>query len=479
MDVVGAITYITKRRIQPKRMEQSARRSLSSSRHSDPQDEMSDPDASDNQETPSDDEALHPLTPEDRSKTAYYNHKIEKQLITTESKHIYQRHQLERTQQDAEPRSPLARTGTLSSILEGEHAGRHRSESVASRTTGRNYDNRQRNPSALTIASRDTPEDSTGSVVKDSTHSTAEGLPSCLGHQEPTAREHDINEGVGMALSGASVLPEVSTICRNIQEVLDIRRKYINLSLQEPKDDPRNDERWKSYPPPPDPVWYKNKGPPFNSATASISSASESSHQQTPEPRKAGQKVGADFDVSHFHPLPGLEGRMIFRIDQNGVYQVYRSKEACESHEPIVQVPTLRDYYRDKDKFMDYSTDGPSKSYTFQQLNILDSKFNLYKMETGYQEHMDSKKVPHRDFYNVRKVDTHVHHSACMNQKHLLRYMKSKVKKSPDEVVANRDGTDLTLSDVFKRLNITPYDLSIDTLDMHVGNIVCLTTFID
>ncbi len=29
------------------------------------------------------------------------------------------------------------------------------------------------------------------------------------------------------------------------------------------------------------------------------------------------------------------------------------------------------------------------------------------------------RQVPHRDFYNVRKVDTHVHHSAIMTQKHL------------------------------------------------------------
>lgn len=36
------------------------------------------------------------------------------------------------------------------------------------------------------------------------------------------------------------------------------------------------------------------------------------------------------------------------------------------------------------------------------------------------------------DFYNVRKVDTHVHHSSSMNQKHLLRFIKSKMKRSPD-----------------------------------------------
>lgn len=56
--------------------------------------------------------------------------------------------------------------------------------------------------------------------------------------------------------------------------------------------------------------------------------------------------------------------------------------------------------------------------------------------------------VPHRDFYNVRKVDTHVHHSACMNQKHLLRFIKSKLKKDPNEIVAFRDGRFMTLAEV-------------------------------
>ena len=43
-----------------------------------------------------------------------------------------------------------------------------------------------------------------------------------------------------------------------------------------------------------------------------------------------------------------------------------------------------------------------------------------------------AQRVSHRDFYNVRKVDTHVHHSASMNQKHMLRFIKSKMKRCPD-----------------------------------------------
>jgi AMP deaminase len=35
------------------------------------------------------------------------------------------------------------------------------------------------------------------------------------------------------------------------------------------------------------------------------------------------------------------------------------------------------------------------------------------------------------------------------------------------EIVIHRDGQDLTLKEVFESLNLTAYDLSIDTLDMH------------
>lgn len=113
-------------------------------------------------------------------------------------------------------------------------------------------------------------------------------------------------------------------------------------------------------------------------------------------------------------------------------------------------------------------------------------------MGASVQELAAQKSVPHRDFYNVRKVDTHVHHSACMNQKHMLRFIKvravimarfrrgvqyltattmvqSKLKRHNNDVVIFRDGRFLTLGEVFKSLSLTAYDLSVDTLDMHAG----------
>jgi AMP deaminase len=102
------------------------------------------------------------------------------------------------------------------------------------------------------------------------------------------------------------------------------------------------------------------------------------------------------------------------------------------NREPAYDVPSCKDFYEDLDYILTSISDGPAKSFAFRRLRYLDSKWQMYILLNEFQELADSKRVPHRDFYNVRKVDTHVHHSSCMNQKHLLRFIKSKMKKSPN-----------------------------------------------
>ena len=53
-----------------------------------------------------------------------------------------------------------------------------------------------------------------------------------------------------------------------------------------------------------------------------------------------------------------------------------------------------------------------------------------------------------------------------MNQKHLLRFIKSKLKKEPNELVIYRDGKYLNLKEVFESIGMTSHELNIDTLDM-------------
>ncbi|WCJ22921.1 AMP deaminase [Euphorbia peplus] len=81
---------------------------------------------------------------------------------------------------------------------------------------------------------------------------------------------------------------------------------------------------------------------------------------------------------------------------------------------------------------------GNIRTLCHHRLNLLEQKFNFHLMLNADREFLAQKSAPHRDFYNVHKVDTHVHHSACMNQKHLLRFIKWKLRKEPDEMAEYR-----------------------------------------
>ena len=58
------------------------------------------------------------------------------------------------------------------------------------------------------------------------------------------------------------------------------------------------------------------------------------------------------------------------------------------------------------------------------------------------------KEVPHRDFYNVRKVDTHIHAASSMNHKHLLRFIKKSLKTDGEEKVCQLMDKEMTMKEV-------------------------------
>ena len=276
---------------------------------------------------------------------------------------------------------------------------------------------------------------------------------------------HGAGAGIGLdALSDSGISEELHAIYSNIQKILDIRHKYMRLSLQADEDNPRDQPGWNIYPPLPDQHGlHESQTIPDGAQDQQNGALSGTAPRK---PRKYGQDIGEDFVLRDCLPVPG-PAEMTYKLDDSGVYQVYETSKSLELEQPIVHIPSIREFYMDLDTVLGISSDGPSKSFAYRRLQYLEGKFNLYVLLNEYQEIADTKAVPHRDFYNVRKVDTHVHHSACMNQKHLLRFIKSKMKKSPDEVVLFRDGKHLTLREVFESINLTAHDLSIDTLDMH------------
>lgn len=159
---------------------------------------------------------------------------------------------------------------------------------------------------------------------------------------------------------------------------------------------------------------------------------------------------------------------MVYKMFK-GIMKVYNDQESFDKSSPKhFDYPPVSEFIDDV-KYMCYMiTDGPLKSFCYRRLCYLSSKYQLYALLNEMRELSAQKAVSHRDFYNIRKVDTHVHAASCMNQKHLLRFIKKTLKANKDDTVCkDSSGKSMTLEEVFQSLNISSYDLSVDMLDVH------------
>ncbi|XP_028813453.1 AMP deaminase 3-like isoform X3 [Denticeps clupeoides] len=155
---------------------------------------------------------------------------------------------------------------------------------------------------------------------------------------------------------------------------------------------------------------------------------------------------------------------------KDGIIYVYDTAEAMKQEQPhLLPYPDLETFAIDMSHVLAMIADGPTKTYCHRRLNFLASKFNLHEMLNEMAELKELKCVPHRDFYNVRKVDTHIHAAACMNQKHLLQFIQTTCQTEAERVVLEKNGQKVTLRQVFEKLEMDPYDLTVDSLDVHAG----------
>ncbi|XP_037108657.1 AMP deaminase 2-like isoform X3 [Syngnathus acus] len=177
--------------------------------------------------------------------------------------------------------------------------------------------------------------------------------------------------------------------------------------------------------------------------------------------------------VSETHPYENLDPKILPSDTEysckmvDGVMHVYTKNTTEKSTLLDLPYPDLKEYIADMNVMMALIINGPVKSFCYRRLQYLSSKYQMHILLNEMKELAAQKKVPHRDFYNIRKVDTHIHASSCMNQKHLLRFIKRAMKKYPEEIVHIERGRGQTLKEVFETMNLTAFDLSVDTLDMH------------
>jgi hypothetical protein len=193
------------------------------------------------------------------------------------------------------------------------------------------------------------------------------------------------------------VTAEIETLCKKFHEIISIRKEYISDYCY-PWEDVKLD---------------------INQNYENYKNVDDKGYEKTPI-------------IKYYDDAYSYQGEMTdleeeFEIKE-GVFQVY-SKE--EKNKSLYSVKSMTDFFKDYTQIMNLVTDQAAKSFSFRRLSLLELKFVLYQTLHSSEEVMESKEVPHRDFYNVRKVDTHVHLASSMNQKHLLRFIKKKLKNYP------------------------------------------------
>ncbi|PHU02696.1 putative AMP deaminase [Capsicum chinense] len=212
------------------------------------------------------------------------------------------------------------------------------------------------------------------------------------------------------ATTHESVSVEEEEVLKMIRECLYLREKYV----------------------------YREEIAPWMKEIVSEPKASDGKH----DPFSFGQ-----FEATSHH----------FKME-DGVVRVYASESDTEELFPVASATT---FFTDMHHVLKVMAVGNVRSYCHHRLRFLEEKFRLHLLVNADREFLAQKSAPHRDFYNIRKVDTHVHHSACMNQKHLLRFIKSKLRKEPDE------GGKCAIYSFSSKHFICRHDLNVDLLDVH------------
>jgi AMP deaminase len=160
-------------------------------------------------------------------------------------------------------------------------------------------------------------------------------------------------------------------------------------------------------------------------------------------------------ETNEYSPPAGVD---VEYIEESGEYVLVG--DSCT-------IPSVEEFYEDVEFISQLIQNGPLKSFCFKRLEHLELEFRMHKNSNAESEKTSQKTESNKDIYTVTKVDTHVHHSACMNSKHLLRFMKHKLRDHPDDVVHSDGESQMTLREVFSSLGKHEGNLCIDSLDTH------------
>lgn len=116
---------------------------------------------------------------------------------------------------------------------------------------------------------------------------------------------------------------------------------------------------------------------------------------------------GDPFAIDEYPPALPLAAKM-----KNGVILLESTltdpnDEMAKEIDLLLSAIPLMDrnsFLSDMNVVLAFTSDGPLKSFCYRRLMFLNSKYQLHVLLNEFRESAEQKKVPHRDFYNIRKV---------------------------------------------------------------------------
>mmetsp|Transcript_81346 Transcript_81346/g.263945 ORF Transcript_81346/g.263945 Transcript_81346/m.263945 type:complete len:736 (-) Transcript_81346:142-2349(-) len=154
---------------------------------------------------------------------------------------------------------------------------------------------------------------------------------------------------------------------------------------------------------------------------------------------------------------------------EHGVFIVRDSKannEPIEGSEPL----NVEEFCADYVTVLRTMRDRSCVSFTSPRLKELELKFQLHIHRNANREAGRQRDIAGRDWYQVRKVDTHIHHSACFTQRQLMKFIRSKMRDEMDTEVMEENGKRLTLREVFSTAGVSDED------DVNADRLCCMAS---
>ena len=139
------------------------------------------------------------------------------------------------------------------------------------------------------------------------------------------------------------------------------------------------------------------------------------------------------------------------RVDPNSAALPRIESKSNGIHNP--EIKNITEFIRDYDRISECINDfcqGYYKTYVTKKNSYLLNKFELYTNLCSNLEIQQTKMIPHKDFYNVLKVDPDLLINGCFSIHQLNNFIMNKLRTDSKKIVVELDGQTKTLGELFE-----------------------------